>query len=57
MVHPIEWPPEPVSLPFGFYHAVKIDSFAVFAAVYFVYLFPWKKVRRLMPVRAAELSS
>lgn len=42
---------------FGFCHALEIDSFAVFAMVYFVYFFPWREFRRLKPARAIEVSS
>lgn len=32
---------------FGFCHALKIDSFFVYAIVYAVYFFPWSEIRRL----------
>ncbi len=32
---------------FGFCHAMKIESFAVFATVYAVYFFPWRDFRRM----------
>lgn len=31
---------------FGFAHVLKMDSFLVYAAVYFVYFFPWDEVKR-----------
>jgi hypothetical protein len=34
---------------FAFCHALKLDSFLVYAAVYFVYFFPWKAFREDSP--------
>jgi hypothetical protein len=31
---------------FGFAHAIRLESFAVYAVVYAVYFFPWRLVRR-----------
>lgn len=44
---------------FGFAHVLKVDSFLMYAAVYFVYFFPWDEVKRRRasnkPVDAATL--
>jgi hypothetical protein len=32
---------------FAFAHALKLDSFLVYAVVYFVYLFPWREIKNL----------
>jgi len=42
---------------FGFCHAMHVDSFAVYAVVYFVYFFPWSEFRRLLPARTVSVSS
>ena len=39
---------------FGFSKAMKIDSFAIYAIVYFVYFFPWNEVKRLKPSNRAS---
>ncbi len=36
---------------FAFCHAVKLDSFIVYAVVYAVYFFPWRTVKALRPAR------
>jgi hypothetical protein len=35
-----------VIIAFGALHAVRRESFAVFAAVYALYFFPWRLLRR-----------
>ena len=32
---------------FAFSHALKLDSFLVYAVVYFVYFFPWREIKNL----------
>jgi hypothetical protein len=39
---------------FGISKALKIDSFAIYAIVYFVYFFPWSEVKRLKPSNRAS---
>ncbi len=38
---------------FGISKAMKIDSFAIYAIVYFVYFFPWNEVKKLKPSNPA----
>lgn len=39
---------------FGFCHALKIESFVVFAVVYSVYFFPWAEIKNLARKRTNE---
>ena len=32
---------------FAFSHLLKLDSFLVYAVVYFVYFFPWSEIKKL----------
>lgn len=42
---------------FAFCHALKIDSFVVYAVVYFVYFFPWSEVRKSRTAQPAASTS
>jgi hypothetical protein len=37
----------------AFCHALKVDTFLIYAVVYFVYFFPWREVKALR-LRAAH---
>jgi hypothetical protein len=37
---------------FALCYAMKIDSFLVFAVVYFVYFFPWSEMRKMRAWKA-----
>ena len=42
---------------FAFSHAMHFDSFAVYAAVYFVYFFPWSEFRQLFTARSVRVTT
>lgn len=42
---------------FGFCHLLKIDSFVVFAVVYFVYFFPWNEVKRHLKIEQSQAAT
>jgi hypothetical protein len=43
-----------VIIAFSALHAARRESFAVFAAVYALYFFPWRLLRRDAPERIAS---
>ena len=42
---------------FAFSHAMHVDSFAVYAVVYFVYFFPWREFRQMFTARSVRVTT